>query len=239
MRSYVRQRPSASHVFVPIFALWLASGVVAAQPAEGDPERGARHFRACIACHSIAPGEHLTGPSLNRIFGSKAGTVEGFGRYSPALKSSAIVWTTEALDAWLTDPERLVPKNSMTFRGIRDADVRADLIAFLRATGAKSLAEAQPTQEPRVSRRLSNLKQAKADSLVKSIYYCGDAYRIHTQAGEEFAIWEFNLRIKTDSSANGPRKGQPALLPAGMQGDRASIIFSDPAEISPFIRRSC
>lgn len=211
----------------------------AAQVAEGDPERGARHFRACLACHSIAPGEHLTGPSLYDIFGKKAGTASGFGRYSPALKASGIVWTAETLDAWLTNPEQLVPKNWMTFPGIREAAVRADLISFLRATGSKKPAEPPATGEPRVSQRLANLKQVKPDSIVKSADYCGDAYRIRTAAGGEFVIWEFNLRIKTDSSVNGPPKGQPALVPAGMQGDRASLIFSDPAEISTFIRRGC
>lgn len=58
-------------------------------------------------------------------------------------------------------------------------------------------------------------------------------------AGEEFAIREFNLRIKTDSSPNGPLKEQPVRVSAGMQGDRASVAFPDPAEISAFIRLSC
>jgi cytochrome c len=38
-----------------------------------------------------------------------------------------------------------------------------------------------------------------------------------------------NLRFKTDSSESGPEKGRPAIMPAGMMGDRASVIFADPA----------
>jgi cytochrome c len=30
--------------------------------AEGDTQRGAEVDRACVACHSLEPGVHLTGP---------------------------------------------------------------------------------------------------------------------------------------------------------------------------------
>src|SRR5882724_4019797 len=32
--------------------------------------------------------------------------------------------------------------------------------------------------------------------------------------------------VKTDSSKDGPEKGAPAIMPAGMMGDRASVIFA-------------
>ena len=50
---------------------------------------------------------------------------------------------------------------------------------------------------------------------------------------------EFNLRFKTDSSKLGPRPGQPVAVGAGMQGDRASIVFASPKEISTAIAESC
>lgn len=162
----------------------------------------------------------------------KAGTAPGFQRYSPALKTSKVVWNAEMLDAWLADPVRHIPNNWMAFPGVKDAAARADLVAFLRSAGAGPSAEITAPRKP-------NLKQVKPEALVKSIGYCGDAYTVHTAAGRETVIWEFNLRFKTDSSASGPMKGQPVLLPAGMQGDRASVIFSDPAEISAFIRPTC
>ena len=37
----------------------------------------------------------------------------------------------------------------------------------------------------------------------------------------------------------GPDKGKPAILRASMSGDRAFVIFSDPAEISAFIQKQC
>ena len=39
--------------------------------------------------------------------------------------------------------------------------------------------------------------------------------------------------------AEGPSKGVPALVAAGMMGDRADVIFADPEEISRFISAQC
>ncbi len=74
----------------------------------------------------------MTGPSLVNLWGRKAGSLPSFERYSDALKSSGTIWDDRALDAWLTDPQRMVPDNDMPFEGIKDARVRADLLAFLK-----------------------------------------------------------------------------------------------------------
>jgi len=47
------------------------------------------------------------------------------------------------------------------------------------------------------------------------------------------------LRFKTDVSEDGPQKGAPALVGAGMMGDRADVIFANPNEISGFISSQC
>jgi cytochrome c len=52
-------------------------------------------------------------------------------------------------------------------------------------------------------------------------------------------VWDFNLRFKTDASAFGPQRGKPVIVGSGMQGDRASIVFSTPGEISGYINESC
>jgi len=44
---------------------------------------------------------------------------------------------------------------------------------------------------------------------------------------------------KTDSSKEGPQNGKPALVPAGMMGDRADVIFATPEEISKMIEPRC
>ena len=57
--------------------------------------------------------------------------------------------------------------------------------------------------------------------------------------GETHPFWEFNLRFKTDSSERDRSRAMPSCMPAGMMGDRASVIFADPEEISAFIEKRC
>ena len=202
-----------------------------ASHAAGDAEKGARASRSCMACHSFAPGRQLTGPSLADVWGRKAGTVEGFGRYSDALKNSGVVWNEQKLDAWLKDPQALVPGNEMSFRGIADARARADLLAYLQAVSERRVTVPD--------RGLPNLKLADASAQVTAIRHCGDAYRVTTGDRQTQTFWEFNLRFKTDGSPDGPLAGKPVIVGTGMQGDRAAVVFSRPEEISAFIRKEC
>src|SRR5260370_37045424 len=105
----------------------------------GDPKGGAELFRAWAACHSLAPDRNMTGPSLAGIWGRKAGSLESFERYSPALKASNAVWDENTLDEWLKSPPRLIPDNRMIFAGISDTRQRADLHAFLKGASAGQL----------------------------------------------------------------------------------------------------
>ncbi|MCL6640170.1 MAG: c-type cytochrome, partial [Candidatus Rokubacteria bacterium] len=79
-----------------------------AQPPAGDVARGAVAFQQCVACHSVEPGVHLTGPSLARIWGRRAASAEGFTRYSEPLRKSGLVWDAGTLDRWLSDPQAVV-----------------------------------------------------------------------------------------------------------------------------------
>ena len=218
--------------------LALAAGNDAA--AAGDPKRGAQVFQACMACHSVKAGEHLTGPSLAHIWNRKAGAAEGFARYSDALKRADIVWNEAALDKWLADPEQFISGTSMTFQGVPESKDRNDVIAYLRAISEGKA----PSPAPRrggmmMQSRKADLKQAPPAGQVVSISHCGDTYTVKTADGKTNKVWEFNLRFKTDSSKEGPLPGKPVIVGAGMQGDRASIVFSVPEEISGFIKSSC
>jgi cytochrome c len=206
-------------------------GFIGAVQAAADIERGAQAARGCMACHSFAPGRHMTGPSLAGVWGRKAGAAEGFGRYSDALKKSGIVWDEKHLDAWLTNPQALVPGNTMVFPGIPDAKMRADVLAYLEAVSSGR------AKAP--DRGLPDLKKGDPDARVTGITHCGDAYRVTTADGKIETFWEFNLRFKTDGSAQGPPRGKPVLVGAGMRGDRASVVFSAIDEISPFVRAKC
>lgn len=217
----------------------LASVTVAASaPPAADPNRGVQVFGQCAACHSLEPGQHLTGPSLANIWGRKAGTVEGFARYSDVLKKADVMWNETTLDRWLKDPQAFIPKNLMTFAGIKDGRERADLVAYLKAVGTSGQLARAP-QGGMMARRPVDVKTLSPNGEVRAIRYCGAAYYVTTAAGETLPFWEFNVRFKTDSSKDGPRKGKPVLLPAGMMGDRAFIVFSSPEEISETIERKC
>ncbi len=116
--------------------------------ADGDPARGKRAFLQCVMCHSAVPGGHKTGPSLARIQGRKAATVEGFWDYSEALKQADIVWNAETLNEWLISPKAMVPGTSMRVPGIKDAEERRDIIAYLKQLADSSSARPRNTAPP-------------------------------------------------------------------------------------------
>ncbi|WP_201239824.1 c-type cytochrome [Rhodothalassium salexigens] len=109
-----------------------AAAPTAAALGPGDAEAGRTVFNTCRACHGLSPGDHGIGPSLHALFGRRVGTARGYALYSNALARADFVWTAERLDAWLTRPNSFLPGNRMNFAGLRDADDRADLIAFLK-----------------------------------------------------------------------------------------------------------
>jgi cytochrome c len=220
----------------------------AAHAANEDSVRGQRSFGACAACHSLQPDRNMTGPSLAGLWDRKAGTLPSFSRYSPALKSSGIVWTDATLDKWLADPQQLAPGNTMTFPGIQDGRVRADLLAFLKdATqpghGPPSTAEQGRSMGGMMGMMrggaVPDLKKIASEDRVQAIRYCGDTYHVTTADGKTRDFWERNLRFKTDSGSEGPEKGAAALVGAGMMGDRADVIFAAPEEMSAIIAREC
>ena len=112
---------------------------VASADDAGDAARGERVFQRCYACHSVDPKEKgkLQGPSLYRILGRRAATIDGFD-YSDPMREKAeagLVWNAATLDRYLSDPEELVPGTRMSVPPMRDAKERADLIAYLARSG--------------------------------------------------------------------------------------------------------
>ena len=214
----------------------------------GDAARGERVFRACAPCHSLEADRNMTGPSLADLWNRKAGGLPSFNRYSPAVKASGVTWDDKTLDAWLTDPQHFIAGNTMTFPGMKDARQRADLLAFLKeATQPGSASSMTAQRGNRMGGMMGmmgggappTLKSLEPDERVQKITHCKDGYRVSTADGKTHDFWERNLRFKTDVSADGPQKGAPALIPAGMMGDRADVIFAAPDEISGFIAEQC
>jgi cytochrome c len=230
--------------YAAVAIILTLSAPVSAQSA--DISRGQRVFRACAACHSLEPGRHMTGPSLANVWDRKAGSLSDFRRYSPALKSSDVVWTDKTLDDWLRDPAHFIPGNTMTFAGIKEAQPRADLLAFLKEATKPGAVPSQSAQQGQGGMMgmmgggaVPNLKKLNPEDRVQAIGHCGDTYKVTTADGKTRDYWERNLRFKTDAGDDGPQKGAPAIVGAGMMGDRADVIFAMPEEISGFISDAC
>ncbi|MDQ7744844.1 c-type cytochrome [Hydrogenophaga pseudoflava] len=116
----------------------LAAAVPAAQAQSGDVARGRDLFESrCGGCHSL--DENRVGPALGTVVGRAAGKKADFA-YSAALAAAGHVWTPDKLQAWLTDPEALVPGQAMGYR-LSEAVDRRDVVAFLQ-----SLAAGQPVR---------------------------------------------------------------------------------------------
>ena len=115
------------------FVVGLASLIVVSQAwAAGDAKKGADVFaEECGDCHSTVAGKNKKAPSLNGVFGRKAGSVADFSGYSDSMKQSGITWNPEKVDAYITAPKKIVPAGKMKYEGLPDAAARADVIAYL------------------------------------------------------------------------------------------------------------
>src|SRR3989475_12014706 len=163
------RRGSISAVLIALLSLASGNGMAAV----GDPKRGAQVFQACIACHSVQSGEHMTGPSLAHIWNRKGGTVEKFLRYSDALKRADVVWNEATLDKWLANPEQFVAGNNMTFPGVRESKDRQDVIAYLRAVSEGKAPSAEPRRGGMMMEsRKVDLKKAPPAGQIVSISLC-------------------------------------------------------------------
>ena len=103
--------------------------------ASASIERGQAAARKCQSCHNFGEGEpNKQGPGLYDVVGRLEGAHEGFA-YSDGMmahNAEGDIWTYENLDHFLTKPSDYVPGTKMNFAGIRTAEERADLLAYLQ-----------------------------------------------------------------------------------------------------------
>jgi len=133
------------------FTWMLATAIVAAAPAApfantiderlqaANPAAGETAFRQCRSCHTVDQGgANRVGPNLWGVVGRDVASVDGF-RYSDPMVDYGGTWTPDRLDAYLEDPRGTVPGTRMSYRGIKDAADRADMIAYLNANSDQPL----------------------------------------------------------------------------------------------------
>ena len=120
-------------------ALGLLVAAACAHAADTTAERatlaaGERAYQKCYSCHSLeGPDPTTQGPSLKGIVGRPVAGEDGFA-YSPAMRAYRTVrprWTREALDAFIADPQGVVPDNEMGFFGIANDQERRALVEYL------------------------------------------------------------------------------------------------------------
>lgn len=105
--------------------------------SSGDYLAGRRVFLRCRGCHLIQKdaGDRV-GPNLHGVYGRASGSEAGFA-YSPAMLGANRVWDGPSLDAFLANPRENLPGTRMGFIGLRDAEERRDVIAYLRVESVR------------------------------------------------------------------------------------------------------
>lgn len=133
----------------------VTGAVAASADPGGNVARGETLFRECTMCHEIGRGaSNRVGPQLNNLFGRKAAAVDNFHRYSASMRragADGLTWEFDTLDAYLENPKSLVSGTNMSYRGMKDAQDRADLMAYLRIFSAspQNIPESSPTARAR------------------------------------------------------------------------------------------
>jgi cytochrome c len=124
--------------------------------AKADIAEGESTFKKlCTACHTaIEGGKSGVGPNLYGVVGGPHGHMEGFN-YTAGLKGKTGPWTYDELNEWLKKPSLYVQGTRMTFAGINNDQIRADVIDYLHTLShapvplpAPDAAPAEPAAPP-------------------------------------------------------------------------------------------
>ena len=100
-------------------------------PAAKPPDGATLFKQQCAVCHTTSASEPTRqGPPLVKIVGRPAGKIEGF-KYSEALGKADFAWDETRLDAWLTNPQAVIPGAIMVYRQAKP-ETRAAIIAYLK-----------------------------------------------------------------------------------------------------------
>lgn len=126
-------------LLIPVGPKKDAKALVAELPAPynaADAMKGQDAFKACVSCHTTTRrGQRLNGPNLYELFGSHVRLRPDFP-YSDGMKAADFTWDAQRLDAYLANPQAVVPGTVMPDPGVHDEQDRRNLIAFLKVATA-------------------------------------------------------------------------------------------------------
>ncbi|MFD2648426.1 c-type cytochrome [Devosia albogilva] len=119
--------------------------------ASASAEAGASAVRKCQSCHNFGEGEpNKQGPALYGVVGRPEGGVPGFA-YSDTLmayNAEGRTWTYDSLDHFLARPADYAPGTKMNFAGVRSAEERADILAYLQTLSPSPVPFPAPEEAP-------------------------------------------------------------------------------------------
>jgi cytochrome c len=97
-----------------------------------DATAGQKISARCEQCHDLTKGgPNKIGPNLYGVVGRARATHPGFS-YSGAMSASHEAWNFDSLFKFLKSPAAFVPGTKMSFAGLRSAQDRINLLAWLR-----------------------------------------------------------------------------------------------------------
>ncbi|MEO0391613.1 MAG: cytochrome c family protein [Pseudomonadota bacterium] len=113
---------------------------ILAMLSTADVSAGEALSRACVACHSFNQGgPNKVGPNLYDIVDASVAHLDNYS-YSTAMAEWGGNWTYESLNKFFYKPREYMPGTKMNYAGLRDAEDRANLIAYLRTLAASPAA---------------------------------------------------------------------------------------------------
>ena len=99
--------------------------------ASTSATEGAKVFKKCSACHSIAEGgKNKIGPALWGVLGRKAGSISDY-KYSKAMTAHGKLWSFEEMNGFLTKPKDWIKGTKMSFLGLKSEKERAAVILYM------------------------------------------------------------------------------------------------------------
>lgn len=125
--------PSADGKAAPASGGDAGADTVALLP-KAKADNGKTVFSKCKSCHSTDKGKNGVGPSLYGVVNRPKAAIEGY-KYSDAMKAKGGEWHFADLAKFLANPKGEVPDTKMSFAGVKSAQDRADLIAYLASIG--------------------------------------------------------------------------------------------------------
>ncbi|MBY5933007.1 c-type cytochrome [Tateyamaria omphalii] len=213
-------------------AAYVAAAAFAALPALADPgdvEKGEKLFQQCKGCHQIGAGAtNRSGPHLNGLFGRKAAGLDGF-RYSKSFQragAGGLEWHAETLDTFLENPRAMTSGTRMSYPGLKSAEDRTHLIAFLRqySDDPANIPEADPTAQG-IDHDLDPAILALVGDPEYGAYLSGECTTCHQAAGSDdgipsITLWPEDQFVVAMHAYKTKKRNHPVMqMIAGRLGD--------------------